>query len=84
MDSIADPDYDGGGSNPTSYNAVRISAPHLAGFRGPVESVYVEYLDPSHELEYSNISKDPYEIDNVADTFPAPILTSQRAYRLTR
>ena len=41
----ADPDYEGGGSNPTTYEAIRISAPHLRGFSGPVEAVYVEYAD---------------------------------------
>ena len=76
-DSPSDPDYNGGGSNPTSYDAIRISAPHLPGFKGHVESVYVEYLDPSHELEYYDISKDPYEVDNVAGQ-----LTSSQKYEL--
>ena len=63
----SDPDSDGGSSNPPSYEAIRISAPHLPGFTGPVESVYVEYAHPAHAREYYDISKDPDEIDNVAD-----------------
>ncbi|HEX4019028.1 MAG TPA: sulfatase [Frankiaceae bacterium] len=64
----ADPDFENGGSNPTSYEAIRVSAKHLKGFSGPVEAVYVEYADSQHELEYYDINKDPYEIDNIADT----------------
>jgi N-acetylglucosamine-6-sulfatase len=63
----SDPDSDGGGSNPTSYQAIRIVAPHLPGFTGPVDSVYVEYARPAHTLEYYDITTDPDEIDNVAD-----------------
>jgi len=63
----ADPDYEGGGSNPTTYEAIRISAQHLAHFDGPVEAVYVEYADPQHEIEYYNIDKDPSEMDNTAN-----------------
>ncbi len=63
-----DPDYENGGSNPTTYEAIRISARHLSGFSGPVEAVYVEYADRQHELEYYDIAKDPYEIDNVASS----------------
>jgi N-acetylglucosamine-6-sulfatase len=62
----SDPDSDGGSSNPTSYQAIRISAPHLPGFTGPVESVYVEYAKPAHAREYYDVSTDPDEIDNVA------------------
>jgi len=62
----ADPDYEPSGSDPTTYEAIRISAPHLPHFNGPVEAVYVEYNDPQHETEYYDISKDPYEIHNVA------------------
>ncbi|KDA41167.1 sulfatase [Frankia sp. BMG5.23] len=62
----ADPDHEPGGSNPTTYEAIRISAPHLAHFDGPVEAVYVEYNDSKHEIEYYDITKDPYEINNVA------------------
>ena len=58
-DSPSDPDYEGGGSNPTTYEAIRISAPHLPGFSGPVEAVYVEYDDPQHELEYYDIARIP-------------------------
>ncbi len=66
-DTPGDPDYEGGGSNPTSYHAIRISAPHLDGFNGHVEAVYVEYDDPQHELEYYDIAKDPYELTNTAN-----------------
>jgi len=31
-----------------------------------VEGVYVEYQDSQHEIEYYDIRKDPYELDNVA------------------
>ena len=63
----ADPDFEGGGSNPTTYEAIRISAKHLPGFNGPVEAVYVEYQDPQHETEYYDIKKDPYEQHNIAN-----------------
>ena len=63
-----DPDYEAGnaGGNPTTYTAIRISARHFPTLRGPVEAVYVEYKDPEHELEYYDIARDPYEIDNIA------------------
>ena len=67
----ADPDFEGGGSNPTTYEAIRISAEHLPGFSGPVEAVYVEYKDPQHETEYYDIEKDPYEIRNIAGELTA-------------
>jgi N-acetylglucosamine-6-sulfatase len=70
-DSPDDPDFEGGGSNPTSYHAIRISARHLPGFDGPVEAVYVAYEDSRHETEFYNIAKDPYEIHNVAATLTA-------------
>lgn len=62
----ADPDFDGGGSDPTTYDAIRISAGHLPGFSGPVDAVYVEYQDRQHETEYYDITKDPYERTNIA------------------
>jgi N-acetylglucosamine-6-sulfatase len=60
-----DPDYEAGklGGDPTTYRALRISAPHLPGFRGRVEAVYVEYLDG--EREYYDIARDPYEQRNI-------------------
>ena len=65
-----DPDFDDGkaAGDPTTYDAIRISGAHLPGFSGPVEAVYVEYQDPAHELEYYDIRKDPFEIDNVASS----------------
>jgi N-acetylglucosamine-6-sulfatase len=68
-----DPDVEDGakGGNPTTYEAIRISAPRLPGFSGPVEAVYVEYKDPQHETEYYDISKDPFERDNIAQTLTA-------------
>jgi N-acetylglucosamine-6-sulfatase len=63
-----DPDFEGGGSNPTTYSAIRISAPELAGFHGAVDAVYVEYDDAQHEVEFYDVTKDPYERRNVADT----------------
>jgi N-acetylglucosamine-6-sulfatase len=63
----SDPDFEGGGSDPTTYEAIRISAQHLAGFSGPVDGVYVEYQDKQDELEYYDITHDPYELDNIAD-----------------
>jgi N-acetylglucosamine-6-sulfatase len=71
-DNPADPDHENGGSNPTSYEAIRVSARHLKGFNGPVEAVYVEYKDRQHELEYYDIAKDPYETDNIAVTLTGP------------
>jgi N-acetylglucosamine-6-sulfatase len=76
-DNPADPDFEGGGSNPTSYQAIRISAKQLPGFSGPVEAVYVEYQDPQHEIEYYDIDKDPYELRNIA-----PQLTSAQKTEL--
>ena len=70
-DSPADPDFEGGGSNPTTYEAIRISTKHLPEFKGPVEAVYVEYRDPQHETEYYDIAKDPYELRNIAQSLGA-------------
>jgi N-acetylglucosamine-6-sulfatase len=70
-DDPADPDFEGGGSNPTTYEAIRISAPHLPGFSGSVEAVYVEYKDPQHETEYYDIRNDPYELRNIAGELTA-------------
>jgi N-acetylglucosamine-6-sulfatase len=67
----ADPDFEGGGSNPTTYEAIRISTKTLASFDGPVEGVYVEYNDRQHEIEYYDISKDPFEQHNVASQLTA-------------
>jgi N-acetylglucosamine-6-sulfatase len=67
----ADPDFEGGGSDPTTYDAIRISAGHLPGFGGPVDGVYVEYADRQHETEYYDITKDPYELTNVAKDLTA-------------
>jgi N-acetylglucosamine-6-sulfatase len=67
----ADPDFEGGGSNPTTYEAVRISTSSLPSFRGPVESVYVEYDDRQHEIEYYDIAQDPFEQHNVASELSA-------------
>ena len=66
-DTPGDPDYEGGGSNPTSYDAIRISAPSWPTFTGPVEAVYVEYQDPEREIEFYDITRDPYEQRNIAD-----------------
>jgi N-acetylglucosamine-6-sulfatase len=60
------------GGNPTTYEAIRISTPHLPGFKGPVEAVYVQYQDPQREIEYYNIAKDPFERDNIAQTLTRP------------
>jgi N-acetylglucosamine-6-sulfatase len=64
--NVSDPDFEAGkgGGNPTTYEAMRISARRLAGFHGPVEGVYVEYADG--EREYYDIRKDPFERHNVA------------------
>ena len=56
------------------YEAIRISAQHLAGFKGAVDAVYVEYKDPQHETEYYDIKKDPYERRNIA----AQLTSAQR------
>ena len=60
-----DPDYQHG-TNPPTYEAIRISSPRVPAFNGPVEAVYVEYRNPQHEIEYYDISKDPNEIRNIA------------------
>jgi N-acetylglucosamine-6-sulfatase len=62
----ADPDFEGQGSNPTTYKAIRVSAKHLSGFKGPVEGVYVEYQDSQHATEYYDIKNDPFETNNIA------------------
>ena len=62
----ADPDFEGGGSDPTTYEAIRISAGQLPGFSGPVEAVYVEYQDRADETEFYDLTKDPYELPNIA------------------
>ncbi len=62
----SDPDFEGGGSNPTTYEAIRVSAKHLAGFKGAVDGVYVEYQDAQHETEFYDIKRDPYEQRNIA------------------
>ena len=67
----ADPDYQVKADNPPSYEAIRISAPALPGFRGPVEAVYIEYTDKADGIEYYDIAKDPSEIDNVAGALTA-------------
>ena len=65
--SPLDPDFEGKGSgDPTTYEAIRISARHLPGFKGRVEAVYVEYRDAAHEREYYDLREDPYERVNVA------------------
>jgi N-acetylglucosamine-6-sulfatase len=63
-----DPDFDGSGSNPPSYDAIRIHARHLPDFNGPVNATWVEYHDPKHETEYYNDAADPYQLDNIAGT----------------
>jgi N-acetylglucosamine-6-sulfatase len=67
-DNPLDPDFEDGrpGGSPTTYEAIRISSPHLRGFRGPVEAVYVEYRDAAQETEYYDIRSDPFERDNIA------------------
>jgi N-acetylglucosamine-6-sulfatase len=60
-----DPDVEDGVS-PTTYEAIRVVSPHLKGFTGPVNSVYVEYANPAHELEYYDLNKDPFERHNTA------------------
>ena len=63
-----DPDFEGAGSNPPSYEGIRIQARHLTGFSGPVDATWVEYDDPKHEVEYYNDEADPFQLDNVAGT----------------
>jgi N-acetylglucosamine-6-sulfatase len=71
-DNPTDPDFEGrGAGDPTTYEAIRISTPHLPAFRGPVEAVYVEYKDAAHELEYYDIRKDPFERNNIAGRLSA-------------
>ena len=65
-DNPADPDFEGGASNPTTYEAIRIAAEHIPGFNGPVDAVYVEYEDARHETEFYDITKDPYELNNTS------------------
>ena len=60
-----DPDVEDGVS-PTTYEAIRVVRAHLNGFTGPVNSVYVEYANPAHELEYYNLSRDPFELHDTA------------------
>ncbi|MDP9332749.1 MAG: sulfatase [Actinomycetota bacterium] len=67
----ADPDFEGGGSNPTTYEAIRSSTEHLPGFRGRVEAVYVEYNDRGRETEYYDIKNDPFELRNIATELTA-------------
>jgi N-acetylglucosamine-6-sulfatase len=67
----SDPDFEGGSSNPTTYEAIRVSAQHLPHFDGPVEAVYVEYADAAHEVEFHDVAKDPYELDNTAGRLTA-------------
>jgi N-acetylglucosamine-6-sulfatase len=64
----SDPDFEGGGSNPTSYDAIRISAKELPNFTGPVEATYVEYRDAAKEIEYYDLAKDPFEVHNIASS----------------
>jgi N-acetylglucosamine-6-sulfatase len=73
-DDPSDPDFEGGGSNPTTYEAIRLDAASLPGFSGPVNAVYVEYADKQHEIEYYDIARDPYELVNVAQQ----LTTAQR------
>lgn len=61
-----DPDFQGTGSNPPTYNGIRIQSQHLPGFTGPVDATWVEYDDAQHEIEYYNDSTDPYQLDNIA------------------
>jgi N-acetylglucosamine-6-sulfatase len=69
-----DPDYDNGklGGDPTTYDAMRISAPHLPHFAGPVEGVWVEYHDLAREREFYDIARDPFELDNLAGRLTRP------------
>jgi N-acetylglucosamine-6-sulfatase len=64
-----DPDFEAGahGGDPTTYEAIRISARRLQGFRGPVQAVYVEYRDAAHELEYYDLRRDRFERNNIAN-----------------
>lgn len=76
--SRVDPDFEAGakgGSDPTTYEAIRISSNHLAGFKGHVEAVYVEYQDAAHEKEYYDLAHDPFERRNLA----SKLTTRQRS-----
>ena len=66
--NATDPDLEDGraGGSPTTYEAIRVSAPRLPGFRGRVEAVYVEYRDAAHEIEYYDLRRDPFERANAA------------------
>jgi N-acetylglucosamine-6-sulfatase len=77
-----DPDYEAGkrGGDPTTYRALRISSPHVPGFAGPVEAVYVEYRDGEHE--YYDIARDPFEQRNVVGRLRAAQL--RELHRLLR
>jgi N-acetylglucosamine-6-sulfatase len=63
-----DPDFalSASGGDPTTYEAIRISTPHLRHFHGPVEAVYVRYRDPQGEREFYDLRRDPFERRNVA------------------
>ncbi len=63
-----DPDFQGAGSNPPTYNGIRIQAAHLPNFSGPVNATWVEYSDAKHETEYYDDASDPYQLDNIAGT----------------
>jgi N-acetylglucosamine-6-sulfatase len=60
-----DPDVEDG-TSPTTYEAIRVVSPRLRGFTGPVNAAYVEYADPAHEVEYYDLTKDPFELHNTA------------------
>jgi N-acetylglucosamine-6-sulfatase len=68
-----DPDSDAGrrGGNPPTYEAIRLSAAHVPGFRRPLEAVYVEYANPAHEREFYDIRSDPYERHNIVASLSA-------------
>ena len=64
----ADPDFEGGGSNPTTYEAIRISAKQLPGFDGPVEAVYVEYEDRPARNRVLRHQERPVRADTTSPT----------------
>ncbi len=66
-----DPDYIDakGDGDPTTYKAVRVSAPRLPHFRGRVEAVWVRYRDG--EREFYDLARDPYERVNRAGALNA-------------
>jgi len=70
----SDPDFDTGklGGDPTTYDALRISSPRLPHFHGHVEAVYVEYRDAAHEREFYDMTRDPYELRNIAGRLTRP------------